>query len=759
MKGTDHVEPGGVVVPASALSNAKAAAFATFLEDEPGYTTLLECRSLSSDGVEMVVFETEVTVPQAGSVFGIEPRERMAVSFFSADDRMPEVLALRTNFPLTSHQNQRAEEIPRSLCVTDQRYEDLKRRWTGRLLLDLIRSWLKRAAHGELHADDQPLEPFFMPGRTHVLIPRRIFADSTEAPIHLWPIPGVRKNELSALAMVPAGEISDLDKEKALVRTLVFALQTSPVEHGVISKCPKTLEDVAEALKHQGYDLLSDLRRRLRAWRDTSPGAELEVSLFALVLWIPKKRRAEDKVPEANDTFALWSQSTVTEVGKDVGAWIDQGGHLVQHLPDLGNDSLDETRRGGGTQVDLFPVSFLLTRDLSSKMTATPRCDSSILVVGVGALGSHVASNLARCGFGKLGIIDEDVLLPHNLARHALDGSLVGHPKARAVASSLTSLLPEEPAVRWLSANVCAQDDTRSVVDEAIAEADLVLDITASVAAARRLAYAESDARRVSLYLNPTATDLVVLAEDAARELNLHDLEIQLYQALLSEDLSGHFEKPDRIRNGQGCRDVSVVLAPDQAALHAALGSRHLRGLGTKASITIFRTAPDGTVHRVDVSPSPVFRFEVADWTVVIPRSVLVELLQLRSLKLPNETGGILVGSMDLERRVLHVASPVASPKDSLEWPTIYVRGSDDLLRIVKRSERKTDGMLGYVGEWHSHPDGHSASPSDLDSQALENLAGAMRTDGLPGLSMIVGEAEFSVLLHDGSPGQVTNDY
>jgi tRNA A37 threonylcarbamoyladenosine dehydratase len=38
---------------------------------------------------------------------------------------------------------------------------------------------------------------------------------------------------------------------------------------------------------------------------------------------------------------------------------------------------------------------------------------------GAGALGSQLMNNLSRAGFGRWTIVDNDKLLPHNLARNA----------------------------------------------------------------------------------------------------------------------------------------------------------------------------------------------------------------------------------------------------------------------------------------------------------------------------------------------------
>lgn len=54
--------------------------------------------------------------------------------------------------------------------------------------------------------------------------------------------------------------------------------------------------------------------------------------------------------------------------------------------------------------------------------------------------------------------------------------------------------------------------------------------------------------------------------------------------------------------------------------------------------------------------------------------------------------------------------------------------------------------MVGYVGEWHSHPSNHSAMPSGHDLVQLLHLAFGMADDGLPALQLIVGEHETQII-------------
>lgn len=60
--------------------------------------------------------------------------------------------------------------------------------------------------------------------------------------------------------------------------------------------------------------------------------------------------------------------------------------------------------------------------------------DRSVLVVGVGSLGSAAAAALAGYGVGRLHLLDPDRLLWHNLVRHVLGQEHVGRHKTDAMA-------------------------------------------------------------------------------------------------------------------------------------------------------------------------------------------------------------------------------------------------------------------------------------------------------------------------------------
>ena len=57
----------------------------------------------------------------------------------------------------------------------------------------------------------------------------------------------------------------------------------------------------------------------------------------------------------------------------------------------------------------------------------------------------------------------------------------------------------------------------------------------------------------------------------------------------------------------------------------------------------------------------------------------------------------------------------------------------------IDELNEKVDGMIEYVGEWHSHPDGAGTAPSEDDKQVFAWLEELRRSDGYPATMVIVG--------------------
>jgi len=730
----------GLIIQPKALRMVKAIALAQALS-QPGieYASLFECRTTSD--ADVLVFDVVVEVPQL-PVYSINRVERVAAIFKEPDEVVPEVLALRADFPRVPHLNLREREFPRSLCLYEEPYTDLKRRWTAARFVERVRQWLAITAKGTLHQNDQPLEPLLLGYAGQIVLPHHLVkSNAGQMPKRLF---------LTA-ARTDRFFIAHSSRPPEPYRSLPIAVSVHycpPQQHGIIHWYPSSLAELTGIFQELGHDLLGELRARLKAWWETDTlDAEARRSPLVLVVVCPKVRHA-GAAPEAIDIWAFITGCTLEEVGAKIGIWQPNEGHLCPFI------FVDDAKRGEDVLLELLNPSFQLDRDMAAKLNGLERAlTPSIAAVGLGALGSQVAMNLVRSGFGKWVFIDDDPLMPHNVARHALNAHHVGWQKSIVMAEAAKCVIPEDNAFSAIPADVMAPGKEAEKLSDALKNADLILDMSASVSVERSLVLdIDSSARRASLFLTPTGDDLVLLAEDKARALKLDELEMQYYRAIITEEtLSGHFKPSQgRRRYGQSCRDITSTLPQDLVALHSAIASRAIREIFTwdRASITVWRADPLGNVKRVDVPFHPAFHQKMGGWKVCTDAKLLSKLHQLREERLPNETGGVLLGSFDLDRHLVYIVDATPSPPDSEEWPTLYIRGCRGLKLQVERVSRETDGSLEYIGEWHSHPVGAPTAPSNDDRQVFVWLAELMGRDGLPALMLIVGDnAEVSCFL------------
>jgi hypothetical protein len=127
---------------------------------------------------ETIVFETEVQLSQL-ILNEIQKIERIAVTFRVEDKKYPRIFALREDFPDVMHLNLEPFEIPRSICLYEEPYPDVKLRWTAISFIERIRQWLADTATGTLHRADQSLEPLLIGNYTPLILPSVFFSESS----------------------------------------------------------------------------------------------------------------------------------------------------------------------------------------------------------------------------------------------------------------------------------------------------------------------------------------------------------------------------------------------------------------------------------------------------------------------------------------------------------------------------------------------------------------------------------------------------
>ncbi len=728
----------GEVVTTRVLGTPKARELARLLEsDQLQYARLIDCRR--APPFDVVSLELDVEVAQLRA-YDIRPVERLAIVFDDADRFAPEVLALRADFPVVPHLNLRSWETPRSLCLFEERYRDLKRRWTAAMFVARIREWLRLTARGELHASDQPLEPLLLDNDGMLILPHDLFeaADGPVASVRSLTITRQRDHR-GGLVLVAERAEAQHGREQQAPAFVATAIICGARPHGTIRHTPRSLKELHELIAESGTDLLGHLRQQLVDWKDKAPGL-LDARLI-LVTAFPKTRVAEMAI-EVSDVWAFLTSAPVRDIGAAIGRWALHEGRVGVLL-----GGGDDTRHGDEVAVTLLDPVFTLSRKAAAHYNGDPEpSELHIAAVGCGALGSQVIMHAARAAFGRWVLIDNDLLLPHNLVRHALDATGVGWPKVEVLAILANGLFDGDNPMAAVVADVLEPGAETTALAEHLRAADIILDMSASVTVARHLARdVDGGGRRISLFLNPRGTDLILLAEDHGRRVPLDLLEMQYYRALVHRpELAGHLAASEGyLRYGRSCRDIGAQLPQHLAALHAAIGSSALRQAANAndATMRVWRTdATVLTVTAADIEPAATREFRLGDWTLCTDTWLLDRLAKLRAAKLPNETGGVLLGTFDLERRIAYIVDTIPSPPDSKEWPVLYIRGCEGLLARVREVMDVTAGQLHYAGEWHSHPDGYGCRPSSDDITVFTWLTAHMDAYGLPALMMIIGQ-------------------
>ncbi|MCJ7424622.1 hypothetical protein MUP01_10200 [Candidatus Bathyarchaeota archaeon] len=134
----DYIERQGQPIDSSLISIKRAKSFIEALHHSP-YAELVEARRREDNGLEeFIIVSVEVEVGQYPK-HDIRPREPIGIGFSEKDKTYPEVVSLRDDFPAVSHLNLRDEEFPRSLCLYQEPWPEIKLQWTGMLFLERIR--------------------------------------------------------------------------------------------------------------------------------------------------------------------------------------------------------------------------------------------------------------------------------------------------------------------------------------------------------------------------------------------------------------------------------------------------------------------------------------------------------------------------------------------------------------------------------------------------------------------------------------------
>ncbi|WP_192822776.1 ThiF family adenylyltransferase [Rufibacter sp. LB8] len=389
------------------------------------------------------------------------------------------------------------------------------------------------------------------------------------------------------------------------------------------------------------------------------------------------------------------------------------------------------------------------SKSLAEKMTGEKR-NESIFFIGAGSLGSKIYMHCARGGNLNLGTLDDDNFLQHNLARHSLFQNKVGRNKAVAITEEADQFFSVDTKKNFKAFN---SNLINLEINELI-NYKWLLDSSASLQVQNWLA-----STSLPNNLNVARCELVddgrlglMYIEGKDRNPRVDDLiNLTYYYGRVDDDIKGwRIRDSEReVRNidiGLGCSSTTTVMADDTISFHAATFSRVLyaEGESLAESGLIFKSVielkgiPSISSKGHFIKPFEIYSCHAgSQWEIRFKNGLTQQLLNHCMKKSNIETGGILLGVANYKTQTIHVLEIIDEPQDSKGTCTGFNRGVNGLPDYVNTVKADTGGIIGYIGEWHTHPMDLERL-STRDELTITELVIMNRNVPIPTLAVIV---------------------
>ncbi len=691
--------------------------------------------------LEALILVIHVGLGQKEPINDIQSTEEVAITF-SKDVSLPVCYPLRENFPFhLPHVNIAGQGYPRSLCLSDQPYEDQLRGYTAAKFLRDVQWWLKETAYDHLHGLEQPLDPLFCSSSTQIISSETL--GEAEYVIGYYP----SGHETSPICFVPltSEQYSKKIGKKGLT-TPVF-IKTPSVRHGQLHYLPSNLLELINLYKNVGVDIVPEFCTQLKSiLKRKYKNALLEQHMILII---------ETEIQANTGQSYIQKKAFITTVST---GQISEHFDLCSCVDGEWSEILfpKACKLNGLADIDIFSADLHshFTRDLAATYSGYQKVDErSLVLLGAGAIGSHVAMNLARGGCGIWDIIDDDFVLPHNQARYALEPNKLGCAKSDALALVIQELFGTPSAATSHVTKYNSTNNSEEIRD-VFSKANAIIDASASVQVARALAFETNlNAPIYSAFMNPAGSDAILLSEESSRSIKIDCVEMHYYWLVAQKEiLAGHLQGGDETLPIGGCRSPSARIAETQVSLLSSLISGNwLKHYQRKsANISIWRGAKDFEKITFFSKNVPNFlTLNLGDWTIKISDEIVEGTKQLQQKLAPKETGGIVAGSWDRIRKIIYLVGIYDAPPNSKHSTTGFHRGSVGVFKSINDLERSTLGNLTYVGEWHSHPPGVSANPSKDDRILIKWIRSLLDSSEAPAIMLIVGEDGLRIILRE----------
>lgn len=345
---------------------------------------------------------THLEIPDE-PVFDIRDEEEIAIICHPEDVDIPEVYALRKDFPTElPHSNAKPFTRPVSLCVSDVAFADIRPLFNAHDFLNSIRRWFSLNSINKLHEVNRPLEVFFGFQEVCCILNER----SGGNPYIKY---SSKTKNSSTLEFV----------EKSKATHYLIGIPTEKIHASNFVRIPQTMGDLKNVQSTDQFSLTDTLLAVLTksvAGKATLP----------LVISIYITQTCKDDKKTSQELFLIKTNC----LPKDI----------VHKKKVLGKDAFEKWFYELSVEVVL--LDFMTSRYGNAINNGIKDNFNKVSVVGTGTLGSAVIDHWVRQGCSEeINLVDCDILLPHNLSRHTLATDKVMTSKVRSIKDTYHGIL------------------------------------------------------------------------------------------------------------------------------------------------------------------------------------------------------------------------------------------------------------------------------------------------------------------------------
>lgn len=396
---------------------------------------------------------------------------------------------------------------------------------------------------------------------------------------------------------------------------------------------------------------------------------------------------------------------------------------------------------------DASPVIFYAHESPFTKLKAhemsklNKDINPSLILAGCGALGSKIGMHLVRAGITNILFSDPDRLNGFNLSRHALLGKSVSHNKADEMKNTADNMFFHEIL------NTMASHSMVKIVllDKTLMKSrnvDYILDFTASKVVYNQLVQIKERPSAISAAIYDNGNFGLLICECQKDQLRIDDIFISYLAQYKSDTFISNYlmsektqanEPASVISVGLGCNSETFILSDDIISSYASSMSITIKNIFAETcsdgGCWLYKVNSDGSMAVQKINVPTFYVYDIDDWSIRINTQTMKNIVGEANAAGGVETGGYLIGQCNIKNKTIHVIDNIEAPADTEHRGDYVVLGKEGYKKKLSHIECRSGATFGYVGEWHSHPNGPNVF-SETDVLEFEAKVSEMNANG-----------------------------